>query len=260
VPHISYSELKIWKECGWKHKLEYIDGLRSFRGNEFTAFGTTLHTLCEEQINGNLLKEDLSDTFDVEFLKELQNLPKDLVLRDDLIEQMREQGKVLAPLAIPYLRKHFGNFTLVSTEEKLMEPITSDFFPNIDYNFKGFIDLVLKTDDGKYHVIDWKTCSWGWDSKKKADKMVCYQLALYKNFFAQKHNIDSKNIETHFALLKRTAKKNQIEIFRVTSGQKRIKNSLDMLDASVYNIINKKYVKNRLSCNRCPYYKTKYCT
>ena len=24
-PHISFSEVRIWKECGWKHKLMYID-------------------------------------------------------------------------------------------------------------------------------------------------------------------------------------------------------------------------------------------
>ena len=32
--------------------------------------------------------------------------------------------------------------------------------------FKGFIDLVVKTPDGKYHIIDWKTCSWGWDAQR----------------------------------------------------------------------------------------------
>ncbi len=59
-------------------------------------------------------------------------------------------------------------------------------------DFKGFIDLVIKTPDGKYHVIDWKTCSWGWDMKKKTDKMMAYQLSFYKNYFAKKHNIDLK--------------------------------------------------------------------
>ncbi len=75
-----------------------------------------------------------------------------------------------------------------------------------DYDFKGFIDVVIKTPDGKYHIIDWKTCSWGWDARRKNDKMVTYQLALYKNYFCQKHNIDPKKVETYFAFLKRTAK------------------------------------------------------
>ena len=25
--HVSYSEIKVWKECGWRHKLVYVDKL-----------------------------------------------------------------------------------------------------------------------------------------------------------------------------------------------------------------------------------------
>ena len=45
--HISYSELKTWAECAWKHKLIYIDRVNKFVGNEYTAFGRALHLLCE---------------------------------------------------------------------------------------------------------------------------------------------------------------------------------------------------------------------
>ena len=37
MPHISYSELKIWAECPFKHKLMYIDKIKGFIGNEYTA-------------------------------------------------------------------------------------------------------------------------------------------------------------------------------------------------------------------------------
>ena len=57
------------------------------------------------------------------------------------------------------------------------------------YLFKGYIDLVLKTSDGKYHIIDWKTCSWGWASRRKTEKMTTYQLALYKYFWSKKHAV-----------------------------------------------------------------------
>ena len=67
-------------------------------------------------------------------------------------------------------------------------------YTNGDYNFKGYIDLVLKTKDGKYHIIDWKSCSWGWDARRKADIMTTYQLTLYKHYFAIKHNIKPENI------------------------------------------------------------------
>jgi hypothetical protein len=93
--------------------------------------------------------------------------------------------------------------------------------------------------------------------------MTTYQLTLYKHFFSLKHNIDSNNVETHFALLKRTAKKNNIEIFKVTSGPKKTENALKLLYKSLYNINNKKHIKNRLACHgkfgTCDYYKTKHC-
>ena len=116
-------------------------------------------------------------------------------------------------------------------------------------NFKGFIDLVVYTPDTKkYHIIDWKTCSWGWDSRKKNDKMITYQLTLYKHFYCKKHNIDPQNVVTHFALLKRTAKKDRVEIFKVTSGNKKIENALKLLNKAVYNIKKSNCIKNKLSC------------
>ena len=127
-------------------------------------------------------------------------------------------------------------------------------------NFKGFIDLVIQTEDGKYHVIDWKTCSWGWDMKKWSDSLTTYQLTYYKTFFSQKHNIPMENIETHFALLKRTAKKNKVEIFRVTSGQRKVNNSLKLLEKTVKSINKGVTFKNRLSCKYCNFYKTAHCT
>ena len=99
---------------------------------------------------------------------------------------------------------------MVSVEEQIYETIENK---TIDKKFKGFIDLIIYTPDTKkYHVIDWKTCSWGWDSRKKTDKMITYQLSLYKHFWAKKHGKNIKDITTHFALLKRTANKNNVEI------------------------------------------------
>ena len=43
MTHVSYSELKTWKECSWRHKLQYIEKLKGFQGNEYTAFGTAIH-------------------------------------------------------------------------------------------------------------------------------------------------------------------------------------------------------------------------
>ena len=66
--------------------------------------------------------------------------------------------------------------------------------------------------------------------------MTTYQLTFYKFFYAQKHNINPDMIETHFALLKRTAKKDNVEIFRVTSGEKKTENAFNVLSKALNNI------------------------
>ena len=63
--------------------------------------------------------------------------------------------------------------------------------------------------------------------------------------------------------MKRTAKKNQVEFFKVTTGAKKIENALKLLNKAVYNIKKQRHIKNRLSCHGryglCEFYKTKHC-
>ena len=93
--------------------------------------------------------------------------------------------------------------------------------------------------------------------------MTTYQLTFYKHFFALKHGIEPENIETYFALLKRTAKRNNVEIFKVSSGAKKTQNAINLLDKAIYNIKNKRYIKNRLSCHTvfgpCEFLNTEFC-
>jgi len=267
MSHISYSELKEWTTCPWKHKLNYIDKIKQFKGNEHTAFGSALHTVCEVIVQDNAenkKSEDLKQLFETEFLQNLQKIKisaTEIIFSADLIDSMRKQGKHLIQFILPALKNYFGKFELVSVEENIYENIEN----KVQKKFKGFVDLVIYTPKTKkFHVIDWKTCSWGWDSRKKTDKMITYQLTLYKHFWAKKHNKDYKDITTHFALLKRTAKKNNVEIFKVTNGEKKIGNALKLLNKAVYNINKCNHVKNRLSCygkyGVCEYYKTKHCS
>jgi ATP-dependent exoDNAse (exonuclease V) beta subunit len=252
LTHISYSELKNWEFCPFHHKLIYIDGFKAFRGNEYTAFGTAIHDVCEKK----LLKEDFnaSETFVKGFQKELKRLEEDKVeFNLERALEMVPQGIALLPEIEPALEQYFKSYEIVSSEEQLMVPI------NEDINFKGFIDAVVKTPDGKYHIVDWKTTSWGWDSRRRSDPIVTYQLTLYKYFFCKKHDIDPKNVETHFALLKRTSKKNRVEFFRVTSGAKKTENALKLLYMALYNIEKKRYLKKRSNCFKCPFNMTKEC-
>jgi len=254
MSHISYSELKDWAFCPFYHKLTRLDKIDGFKGNAYTAFGSAIHSVCEKK----LLHEAVNDDFFVqEFEKNIKSLDDDIDVSEKLVNDMVGQGKEIIPEIEDALIDYFEEFEVMAVEMPLMETIEND-----DKLFKGYIDAVVATPDGKIHIFDWKTCSWGWDAKKKSDKLVTYQLTLYKHFFCQKMGVDPKDVETHFALLKRTAKKNRVEFFRVTSGTKKTENALKLLRTALYNIKNKRSIKNRLSCTGgygCKFYKTEHC-
>ena len=262
MSHISFSGLKLWNECPYKYKLSYVDKVVKFEGNIFTAFGSAIHTVCEKNLLNEWKHENSGQNFINCFLDEVERLPKEEKdnITEKNIEQFIGQGQKLAPEAIPYLKKHFGDFEILSSEENLMENIEG----KDKTKFKGFVDLFIKTEDGKYHVVDWKTCSWGWDSRRRSDKLVTYQLTLYKHFWCEKHGVDPSKVQTHFALLKRTAKSNLVEIFEVSNGAKKVQNALKLLNKALYNIKKSNFVKNKLSCygkfGKCEYYKSKHCT
>tara|TARA_R110002073_G_scaffold245085_1_gene407690 strand:+ start:377 stop:1135 length:759 start_codon:yes stop_codon:yes gene_type:complete len=251
MPHISFSALKDWNTCAWYHKLTRIDKIRGFTGNAFTAFGNAIHDVCEKK----LLKEEIEE--EDYFLKRFEHFLGTLDEEPDqkLVSDMRTQGKAILPEIEDALEDYFGEYEVLGSEIPLDEPIEGEE----EYIFKGYIDGVIATPDGKVHIFDWKTCSWGWDAKRRSAPMTTYQLTLYKYFFAQKMEIDPKNIETHFALLKRTSKKDKVEFFRVTSGPRKTENATKLLKKALYNIKNKRYIKNRMSCKFCDFNKTEHC-
>lgn len=258
MPHISFSALKDWDKCPYKFKLVWVDRVDKFAGNEHTTFGNAMHSVVEYQVQDKKPEgfKDWNSFFEEEFIKFIKGAYKNGAPKFDkkLITEMREQGKKLIPLAMPALKEKFGQFKLFGSELQLMEPIEG----HENIKFKGFVDLVIGTKD-KLHVIDWKTCSWGWDARKRSDKMIVYQLILYKYFLAKKLDLDPNNIDVHFALLKRTAKKDHVEFVDVTSGKIRTKNAVEMLNKAVSQYEKSYFPKNKLSCEGCQFRKSKWC-
>lgn len=258
IQNISFSAIKEWVACPHRFKLLYVDRVQKFPGNEFTTFGSAIHSVLEERINKEKTNDFWEEEFDKKLLEKIKTAYQDGAKKFDknLISEFRKQGKLLIHEVIPALKDHFGEFEVIGIETQLYEDIEDGF------KFKGFIDLVIKSND-KIHIIDYKSCSWGWDARKKSDKMVVYQLAYYKHYFSQKYDVDPNDIEVYFALLKRTAKKGKmVEIFRVSAGQKRIKNSLDLMNKVVYNCKLGKFMKNKITCDcygGCQFRKTKWC-
>ena len=59
---ISYSQYSQWAVCPHKWKLNYIDGLRTFKGNIHTLFGSAMHDVLQTYLtvmyNDNIKKAD----------------------------------------------------------------------------------------------------------------------------------------------------------------------------------------------------------
>lgn len=254
--HISYSEMIAFNECPFRRHLIYEEGHKGFT-NAFTAFGTAVHNTAEDLTENKIKNEEAPETFRKYFKEEVSKIETKLILEQkDLILDMRKQGETISTEILPRLLNEFGKFEVLESEMQLYEPIEGLGF---EYYFKGFVDLIIKTKDERIVIIDYKTCSWGWDAKKKTDKMKIYQLVLYKHFVAQKLKVDPNIVDIYFFLLKRTASKKIVEPLKYTSGKKRTENALNLLTRTVKGIKLGNKFKNRTSCQYCQFKHTPLC-
>jgi len=256
--YLSFSGIKDWEFCPHYYKLTRIDKVYKFDGNMHTAFGSAVHSALETLVSERNNKdrayaiEISKNQFLTAFNNDIERLNLDPESKD--IKSMYSQADILLGGVLDFMKNRFGNYEVVAIEEELNEGIDTEKYGDIKY--KGYIDLVIRTKDGKIHIIDWKTCSWGWPWKKKSDPMTTYQLTYYKNFFAKKYGFDLKKIETCFILLKRTAKKDNIEAIRISSGEKKTENALRLLDTAIHNIDRGNHIKKKTSCHKCDLWKT----
>lgn len=269
-PHLSYSQLSLWARCSFQHYLAKIKKVSEFKGNEFTAFGRAIHFSCENMVMGEFDARKEGVLWELDFGKEydafLQSFRQELETFDSfdekLVKEMEEQAKDIIPKVIPELKKTFGNYKVFDIEHLIYEEINDVEL----IKFMGYIDLVLVLEDGTLVVLDWKSCSWGWDQRKRSNKYVVYQLMLYKHYLSEKIGVEPKKIKTFYGLLKRTAKKEHVEIFEVSSGNVRTKNAFSLLRKSGRAINNGIKFKNKSNCTNkdafggwCQFYKTKHC-
>jgi ATP-dependent helicase/DNAse subunit B len=252
--HLSYSEMLDFLQCPFRHFLKYVE-TKDTNINEHTIFGNAVHSTCEKV----LMKEDVD--YKLFFLENFRNKKKELTERKKdtdfkLLEEMEINGVELFSEILPFLQNHFGNFSVVSVEQDLYERITEI---EEDVYFKGFIDLVIKTEDGRFHIIDWKTTKYGWHPNKRNDKYTHYQMVLYKEFYCRKLNLKREDFDIHFVLLKWKNKKKTPELVSITSGKKKIENALKSFTDVVKNIQKGVKIKIKANCEYCQYKDTERC-
>lgn len=266
--HVSFSEIKMWKECAYKHKLTHIDKIDVFEPSPFLDFGTAVHEGCESLVekktpNRDKLILDIRNAWqehgfdDPEWVANQPGWYKYAPV-DEWVEWANNMWDDIPA----FLDKEFPGWETVKAEEELYEDIEG-----FDIKFKGFIDAIIKVPKKKgdgwiYWILDWKTANaYGWKRQKKQDILMTAQLILYKHFWSRKHDIPLNDVRCGFILLKRGGKPgNMCDIVNVSVGPKSLDKGLKMMRSMIKNVQKQFSLKNRNSCTYCPYKDTEHCT
>jgi hypothetical protein len=270
--HVSYSEVRQWKECSWRHKLLYVEKLSTFEESPHLHYGTIIHDACEHFLKTKELKiEEAKEKikvawdehgFDSEDFIQLQSQKAQLQgwkYKHNKLKDWLDWTAASLNSILSFMNETFPEWECVSAEEALYERID-----NIDTKFKGYIDCIIKIpykDGFKYWVLDWKTSNGrGWSLDKQRDFNLQAQVILYKDYWGRKNNIDLKNIQCGFILLKKVKTIGKsCQLIKVSSGPKNLEKASKMVRSMIKNVENKFYLKNRNSCMFCEFKNTVHC-
>lgn len=258
--NVSFSEVKTWHDCPWRHKLQNIDKIDLNKPGIALDFGTSMHAAHEQFINTNQMSPDV-------FVKMLHELwaEHEKVLPDtftvDAFKSYAMTGKLILSEVEAFYSEQFPGWKPVAAEYPLFEQI-----PDYPHAFKGFIDAIISVPHPKhkdkriYWILDVKTTSWGWPIEKKQDAMIRAQLILYKHFWSHKENVNPRDIKCGFLLFKRIAKPgNRLELFPVSVGDTTTQRAINVVQNMLKIVKRGKFIKNRLSCDFCQYRDTPHC-
>jgi len=267
-PHVSFSEIKIWKECSYRHKLLYIDQVDVFEPSPYLDFGTAVHEGCETYLKTKKTdKEKLLCDIRSAWAKHGFDNPEWYKRQPSWykhvpVDEWCQWAERMWDEVPKFLDETFPGWECFDAEEMLYESVE-----NKDLNFKGYIDGIIqvpkKRGEGyNYWIIDWKTAgSWGWRREKKQDILMTAQLILYKHFWSRKHSIPLKDVRCGFILLKRGGKPGRIcELVTVSVGPKTLDKGVKILNNMISSVRSGMYLKNRNSCKYCPFKDTSHCT
>ena len=161
-PHVSFSEVKMWKECPWRHKLVHIEKLSIFEPSPHLDYGTIVHEGIENFLNTK--KMDIPDVllkieekweengFDTPAYIEKQTLEakaQGWKYKHASLEAWKESAKNCLKRLPSFMEENFGEWKTIEAEHQLYENIQGA----TGEKFKGFIDaLILSNKGGKKKV------------------------------------------------------------------------------------------------------------
>ena len=272
--HVSYSEVKTWKDCPHKHKLSYIEKIDLGENSPYLDYGTLLHEQLENYLKNKTmdlekLEIDLRKAWDEKGFDSQEFIDKQALHRKSngwkpkphvYIDEWVSWAKNSLNDIPEFLNENFPNWKAISAEEQLYEDIAGH-----DMKFKGFIDAVIECDDSRgkrvLWIIDWKTAnSGGWYTDKKRDFLTQAQISSYKMFWRRKNEFGIRDVKCGFVLLKRGAKPGKTcQLLAISSGPKMEERVEKLIFSMLTSVKKGLFLKNRNSCLFCEYKNTEYC-
>ena len=279
---ISYSQYSQWAVCPHKWKLNYIDELRTFKGNIHTLFGSAMHDVLQTYLtvmyNDTIKMADslplanmLLHRMKTYYKEIVEDLHGEEISSQEEMQEFYEHGLAIIEWFIKKRGMYFSKkgYELVGIEV----PIEYDL-PN-KIKFVGYIDVLMyDTVRERYKIIDIKTSTMGWNKWAKADKTKTDQLLLYKQFYGKQNDIPLDKIDVEYFIVKRKLydkvdwPQRRVQTFTPANGTP----SINKVTNNIQNFIDEcfidgKYNKEHIyrkeaskkNCRFCEFNQTEYC-
>ena len=279
---ISYSQYSQWAVCPHKWKLNYIDELRTFKGNIHTLFGSAMHDVLQTYLtvmyNDTIKMADALPLASMllhrmkKYYKEIvEDLHGEEVSSQEEMQEFYEHGLAIIEWFVKKRGMYFNKkgYELVGIEV----PIEYDL-PN-KIKFVGYIDVLMyDTVRERYKIIDIKTSTMGWNKWAKADKTKTDQLLLYKQFYGAQHDIPLDKIDIEYFIVKRKLydkvdwPQRRVQTFTPANGTPSINKVTNNIQSFIDEcFIDGKYNKEHIyrkeaskkNCRFCEFNQTEYC-
>ncbi len=279
---ISYSQYSQWAVCPHKWKLNYIDELRTFKGNIHTLFGSAMHDVLQTYLtvmyNDTIKMADALPLASMllhrmkKYYKEIvEDLHGEEVSSQEEMQEFYEHGLAIIEWFVKKRGMYFNKkgYELVGIEV----PIEYDL-PN-KIKFVGYIDVLMyDTVRERYKIIDIKTSTMGWNKWAKADKTKTDQLLLYKQFYGKQNDIPLDKIDVEYFIVKRKLydkvdwPQRRVQTFTPANGTPSINKVTNNIQSFIDEcFIDGKYNKEHIyrkeaskkNCRFCEFNQTEYC-
>jgi hypothetical protein len=201
----------MYSRCPKNWELAYAKKLKTYTPSIHTAFGTAFHETLQEYLTigftesfkkaesidlSELLKEKLTEVYQSDKEKKGEHFSTPEQLMEFWLD-----GKAILQWLKRRRNLYFSSrqYELLGIEVPLLAPIE-----NTNVHMYSFLDIVLYDKKmRRVKIVDVKTSGRGWTKYDKADEIKRAQVLIYKHFFSKEYDIEYKDIEVEFFIVKR---------------------------------------------------------